>query len=287
MTVEQFLKDKSARVETALESCLRQCLETPGGLIEAMHYSLSAGGKRLRPALALGACELICGDDEPALPAACALEMIHTYSLIHDDLPAMDNDDYRRGKPTSHKRFDEATAILAGDALLTLAFRVLADAGNLEAIRELADASGIHGMVGGQYRDMQGEGKALSLNELQQIHAEKTGALITVSLRLGAMLGGASATALHDLTCHGRQLGLLFQITDDILDVVGDAAVLGKSTGKDAQSEKVTYPALVGLDAARAMAREAADHAIAALAGFGPEADILRALTHYLVERDR
>lgn len=287
MELGKFLKEKRLRVEQELEACLLRYSNAPEGLVEAMRYSLEAGGKRLRPALALGACELVCGDDAPALPGAVALEMIHTYSLIHDDLPAMDNDNLRRGKPTSHKQFGEAAAILAGDALLTQAFYEISRTGNVQAIRELAEAAGAPGMVGGQYRDMKAEGRSLTLEELRVIHAGKTGALITVSLRLGVLLGNGGDKALRALTEYGRNLGLLFQITDDILDVVGDAAVLGKSTGKDLKTGKATYPAVVGLENARAMARSAANAALQELRCLGPEADVFRALTHNLLDRDR
>lgn len=285
--ITAFLKEKSERVEAALAQCFLRCHTAPAGLLQSMRYSVDAGGKRLRPALVLGACELICGDDEPALPAACAIEMVHTYSLIHDDLPAMDNDDFRRGKPTCHKQFGEATAILAGDALLTLAFYELAQTGNTAAVRELADAAGPQGMVGGQYLDMQAEGRDLELKELEQIHAGKTGALITASLRLGGLSANADKDVLSALTAYGRSLGLLFQITDDILDVVGDADALGKSTGKDARSSKATYPALLGIDRSRVLAAETAERACHALARFGPEADRFRALAHFMVDRDR
>lgn len=287
MIVKEFLREKQLRVEQAMQACLARYSDAPEGLVEAMRYSLMGAGKRVRPALVLGACELVCGKDDPALPAACALEMIHTYSLIHDDLPAMDNDDFRRGKPTCHKKFGEAAALLAGDALLTLAFSEMSRTENMAAVRELAEAAGVSGMVGGQYRDMQAEGSKLSIEELRRIHAGKTGALITASVRIGALLGNASDTALQALTRYGQQLGLLFQITDDILDVVGDAAALGKSTGKDAKTGKATYPALFGLETARAMAWSAADSAIHELHGLGPEAETFRALANYLLERDR
>ncbi len=286
MPVEAFLLEKSQRVEASLKECLSAYQQAPSGLMEAMQYSLFAGGKRLRPALALGACELVCGNDAPALPAACALEMIHTYSLIHDDLPSMDNDDLRRGRPTSHRQFTEATAILAGDALLTMAFYELGRTGRADAVALLAEASGVAGMVGGQFYDMEAEGAKNSLEHLQQIHACKTGALIIASLHLGALFGNASPPQQDALIQYGRHLGMLFQITDDILDVTGDAARIGKSTGKDAQSAKATYPAIVGLDKARFMAQEAANAALAELALFGNEADVFRGLTHYVLLRD-
>ena len=287
MKAEAFLKEKSRRVETALAACLDCYVVVPAGLIESMGYSLFAGGKRLRPALTLGACEMVCGDDAPALPAACALEMIHTYSLIHDDLPCMDNDDLRRGRPTSHKQFTEATAILTGDALLTMAFYELSRTGRADAVALLAEASGVGGMVGGQFRDMQAEGAKSSLEHLQQIHACKTGALITASLQLGALFGNASATQLDALIEYGRHLGMLFQITDDILDVTGDANLIGKSTGKDEKSNKATYPAIVGLEKAGAMAKETAHAALAALDIFGDEGAVFRTLTQYILDRDR
>ncbi|HQN00292.1 MAG TPA: polyprenyl synthetase family protein [Candidatus Hydrogenedentes bacterium] len=287
MTLKHFLNEKKRRVEEALATSLQNNPSAPAELVTAMRYSLEAGGKRLRPVLMLSACELACGSDEPALQAACAMEMIHTYSLIHDDLPAMDNDDLRRGRPSSHKQFGEATAILAGDALLTLAFFEAARCGRLDVVLEFADAAGINGMVGGQYRDMEGEGKTLTLDELQRVHAGKTGALITASLRIGALLGNAAPEVLHALTHYGRLLGLLFQITDDVLDVVGDAATLGKSVGKDARTKKATYPALLGLDGALAMARATADRAVDALQDLGPEADIFRELARHLPDRNQ
>lgn len=287
MKVEQFLKEKSQRVEKALTVCIQGYATAPAGLVDAMNYSLFAGGKRLRPALVLGTCEMICGEDAPAMLAACALEMIHTYSLIHDDLPCMDNDDLRRGRPTSHRQFDEATAILAGDALLTMAFFEISRTGRADAVAILAEASGVAGMVGGQFYDMQAQGSSGGLEHLQKIHACKTGALITAALRLGGLFGGATETQQNTLTLYGHHLGMLFQITDDILDVTGNAAVIGKSTGKDAQTAKMTYPSVVGLKQARAMAMETADAACNVLACFGSEADIFRDMVRYILDRDR
>ncbi|MFA7693139.1 MAG: polyprenyl synthetase family protein [Candidatus Hydrogenedentales bacterium] len=286
MDMNAFLNNCAALVDTALETYIAACIGAPAALLDVMRYSVQAGGKRFRPALALGACELACGDPMPALPGACALEMIHTYSLIHDDLPAMDNDDMRRGKPTSHKIFGEAVAILAGDGLLTLAFQVIGQRGNLAAIHELARASGIEGMVGGQYLDTQAEGKAITLDALKEIHSKKTGALITASLRIGALLGDGSDHLLDCLTGYGEHLGLLFQITDDILDVTGDSAALGKTIGKDQEQGKATYPALLGLDQARALADETAAAALATLHSFGSEADIFRRLIDFLRHRN-
>ncbi|MFO7974619.1 MAG: polyprenyl synthetase family protein [Candidatus Hydrogenedentota bacterium] len=245
-----------------------------------------AGGKRLRPALALGASEIVSGSDDPAMPAACALEMIHTYSLMHDDLPAMDDDDLRRGKPTAHKAFGEANAILAGDALLTMAFDVVAQSGNTAVVGEIAQAAGVAGMVGGQVLDLESENKQLTLDALRHIHAYKTGALIRASVRVGAMLGGAPRESLDALTRFGESIGLAFQIADDILDVIGVEANMGKRVGSDANKKKSTYPQLLGLDQARALALEAVEEANAALVPFGPEAEVFRALAHFIIERD-
>lgn len=286
-SVEDFLKAKSAKTDRALAAYVDSWTDAPASLVEAIRYSLFAGGKRVRPALALGAAELVCGTDDVALPVACALEMIHTYSLIHDDLPAMDDDDLRRGKPTLHKVHGEALAILAGDALSTMAFDVLADGGSLEVIRELARASGVSGMAGGQVLDLESEGKQVPLEQLRCIHRKKTGALIRASVRCGAMLAGADARRLDALTRYGEHVGLAFQIADDVLDVIGAADVMGKKAGSDAAKEKSTYPALLGVEESQRLAKEAADQAVAALTDFGPEADILRALARYIVERSK
>lgn len=287
MNVTEFLHKNAKRTEDALDGYLASWEEVPERLVEAVRYSLFAGGKRLRPTLSLGAAGLIAGDDACALPAACAIEMIHTYSLIHDDLPAMDNDDLRRGRPTCHKAFGEATAILAGDALLTMAFDVLGAAGNAEVIREVAQAAGATGMVGGQLLDMEAEGRAIDLDDLRRIHAFKTGALIRAAVRSGALLADAGAAPLEALTRYAEHIGLAFQIADDILDVVGDEKALGKRVGGDADHEKATYPALAGIDLARKLAADAVDKAIEALAPFGPEADTFRELARYIIARDR
>jgi len=281
-----FLRAKAARTEAALRAYADAWADAPPRLAEAARYSLFAGGKRLRPALALGACDIVRGDDAPALPAACALEMIHTYSLIHDDLPAMDDDALRRGLPTCHLKYGEATAILAGDALLTMAFDALADTGSAEAVREVARAAGIGGMVGGQQMDLSAEGQALGIEGLQAIHRAKTGALIRCSVRVGAMLGGATPEQLEALAAYGEHIGLAFQIADDVLDVAGDEARIGKPVGSDAKSDKSTYPALLGLDRSRELASETVQAAMDALAAFGPEADHFRALARYIVERE-
>jgi len=282
-----FLETKAARVEAAMRGWFDTWHGAPPRLVEAMAYSLFAGGKRLRPGLALGACELLCGDDTPALPAACAIEMIHTYSLIHDDLPAMDDDDLRRGMPTCHVKFGEAMAILAGDTLMTMAFDVLADTGRTDVIREIARASGVNGMAGGQILDLEAEENPVDLAGLQAIHRAKTGALIRCSVRSGGMLGGADAAQLDALTRYGEAIGLAFQIADDVLDIVGNEADIGKPVGSDAKQHKVTYPVLVGIDESRRLATEAMDEAIAALDLFGGGADTLRDLARYIVVRDK
>jgi len=287
LNAEDFLRAKSARAEAALHALVGEWHAAPPRLVEAVSYSLFAGGKRLRPALALGACELVCGDDTPALPAACALEMVHTYSLIHDDLPAMDDDDMRRGRPTSHKVFGEATAILAGDALLTMAFDAAAKTGSIAIVTELAQAAGIAGMVGGQQLDMEGEGRSVTLEELRGIHACKTGALIRGAVRCGALAGGASDAQLAALSRYGEHLGLAFQIADDLLDVTGDAEKLGKATGADAAHVKSTYPALLGVEEAQHLARQTIDAALESLSGFASEADAFRSLAEFVISRDR
>jgi geranylgeranyl diphosphate synthase type II len=286
MPVHAFLENKAAKTERALLERLERLEGAPATLREAMAYSLMAGGKRLRPALCLGAAELVSGDDAPALPAACALEMIHTYSLIHDDLPSMDDDDLRRGKPTSHKVYGEAIAILAGDALLTLAFETAAESGRPDVVAEIARAAGAEGMVGGQVIDLESEEKRLAVTQLRRLHACKTGALIRASVRCGAMLGGADAAQFEALTRFGEHIGLAFQIADDILDVVGTAETLGKAVGADAAHGKSTYPSVVGLERARGLADETVAAAVGALEGFGPEADVFRALAHFIVERE-
>ncbi len=282
-----FLETKGRAVEQALHKVVADWAGAPPVLAEAAAYSLFAGGKRLRPALALGACEIVSGCDMSAMPAACALEMIHTYSLIHDDLPAMDDDDLRRGQPTLHKVYGEATAILAGDALLTMAFDVAAECGRADVLREIARAAGVAGMVGGQQLDMEAEGKTLTAEALQDIHAKKTGALIRAAVRTGALLGNANDGELDALTTYGEAIGLAFQIADDILNVVGSEAAMGKAVGSDASKAKSTYPALLGLEGARARAHESIEKACRSLDAFGPEADGFRALARYIVERDR
>lgn len=286
MDALDFLKQKAQRTEAALADCVAGWEDIPAPLLEAIRYSLFAGGKRLRPALALGAAEVVSGSDGKALPVACALEMIHTYSLIHDDLPAMDDDDLRRGRPTCHKAFGEATAILAGDGLLTMAFAAAAETGSVAIVQALALAAGVGGMVGGQQLDLAGEGQQLDLEALQAIHRAKTGALIRVSTRCGAMAAGGSREHVEALTAYGEHLGLAFQITDDMLDVTGTEAAIGKRVGSDASRDKSTYPALLGLEESTRLAGEAVARAEAALSGFGEEAASLRNLAQYVLKRE-
>jgi geranylgeranyl diphosphate synthase type II len=285
-SVQDFLAEKAAKTEQALRTYCGTWNGVPKVLWEAMEYSLFAGGKRLRPGLVLGAAELVCGDDSAAVPAACAVEMIHTYSLIHDDLPAMDDDDLRRGKPTSHRVYGEATAILAGDALLTMAFDIAAQTQNARVVSELARAAGVEGMAGGQVLDLESTDKSLSLDDVRRLHELKTGALMRASVRTGAILAGASDEQLEALTRYGQRVGLAFQIADDILDVVGSEKALGKPVGSDAAKQKATYPALVGLERAQELAVEAADAAIDTLDLFGQEADTFRGVARFIVDRD-
>ena len=291
--IKRYMEQIGILTETRLRELLPSEQAYPEVIHRAMAYSIFAGGKRFRPVLCMAACEAVCGDGAPALDAACALECIHTYSLIHDDLPGMDNDDYRRGKLTNHKVFGEGMAILAGDALLTYAFEILAgmeDGTNsrqiVQIIQEAAKASGEAGMIGGQVVDILSEETAPNLELLQYIHTHKTGALIAASVRIGAILGGANAVQLAALTEYAHQLGLAFQITDDILDVIGDADKIGKPVGSDEKNQKATYPLLFGLDQSKQMAKDAVDAAIASLDLFGDNAQMLRALALYLLERD-
>lgn len=280
-------------VESDLIKELRRTESLDESLMRAMEYSLMAGGKRLRPILLMAAADAINNSGEKFITVADALEMIHTYSLIHDDLPAMDNDDYRRGKLTNHKVFGEATAILAGDALLTLAFEVILRQKDvpheilLKVLREISIAAGISGMVGGQAIDLRSEGVQIDLSTLKLMHLGKTGALFKAAIRSGAILAQASEKNLLALTNYAENFGLAFQITDDILDVTGDAKILGKSTGSDAKKNKATYVSLTSLDEAKKLAKVAVDDALIALKNFGNEADFLRELVQYLVAREK
>lgn len=294
MTLKERLAAYSEMVERQLMAYLQPQEDKGQGIIfEACRYSAMAGGKRLRPALVLEFCRLSGGTVETALPFACALEMIHTYSLIHDDLPCMDDDDLRRGKPTNHKVFGEAMAVLAGDGLLNLAFETASDPAltarigadvQVKAIRALSRASGMAGMIGGQVLDMQAEGTRISLEQLQTLQELKTGALICVAAQLGCLLGGATAEQTAAALEYARCIGLAFQIQDDILDIEGEEAALGKPIGSDAENEKSTYPALLGLARCHERVRELSEQAVAALTPFA-DAGMLPALACTLAER--
>ena len=263
-------------------------------LRQAMRYSLLAGGKRVRPILTLAACEAVCGDARRALPTACALEVIHTYSLIHDDLPAMDNDDLRRGQPTCHKKFGEATAILAGDALLTEAFNIIARqpqqhgitaAQILDVIGDIAQAAGYTGMAGGQFIDLDCEEKKISAATLETLHRSKTGRLIEAAIVAGAKLGGAKPAALAALKIYGEKIGLVFQIADDILNETGGAEEMGKSVGSDKEHAKATYPSILGLEKSQKLAQQLMQDAIRALAPLGERGSHLADIARFIVER--
>ncbi|MGB8427633.1 MAG: polyprenyl synthetase family protein [Desulfobacterales bacterium] len=269
-----------------------------GRIAAALRYCVMAGGKRLRPVLCLAASEAVGGRSEDALKTAAALEFIHTYSLVHDDLPAMDDDALRRGQPTCHTAFDEATAILAGDALLTLAFRLLAapeDAAGVAADRRLqiidviADAAGYAGMIGGQMADITAEGgeHLIDLSELERVHLMKTGALIAAAVASGAIIGGGAMEQVRQLHQYAQHIGLAFQITDDILNVEGDPALLGKAVGTDREKKKSTYPALLGLEKSKTLAAEKVTAALETLKSFDKMADPLRAIAHYIITRNR
>ncbi len=284
-----------AEIEAALEAALPPESAWPETIHRAVRYSLFAGGKRIRPVLVLAAGEAVGGARAELLPLACAVEMIHTYSLIHDDLPAMDNDDLRRGKPTSHKVFGEAIAILAGDALLTRAFHLLAElpAGasdalvrrRLAASAELGLACGTTGLIGGQVMDLESEGKAIDAASLERLHRAKTGALLSASVRGGAILGGASEEELARLTRYADAIGLAFQVVDDVLDATEDAARLGKTAGKDQAARKATYVSVHGLERARQLAATLREDALAALQPLGPRGALLAALAREIVDR--
>jgi geranylgeranyl diphosphate synthase type II len=290
--LEDALKLLRAQVNRRLEESLKLPPQCPAKLQEAMAYSLLAGGKRLRPMLVLLASEACGGTIEAAMPAACAIEMIHTYSLIHDDLPAMDDDDLRRGRPTNHVQFGEGTAILAGDALLTLAFEIIArDVRPPEVAAaccvDLANAAGAVGMVAGQVADLEAEQCGVpTLDLLESIHRRKTGRLLNSALTLGGRIAGADDTMLTALTVYGENLGLAFQITDDLLDITGVAAKMGKGVKKDAQRGKLTYPALLGEEASRDLARSLITAAVGAIADLGERGGRLEALAHFVLERD-
>lgn len=294
MDIRTYLKDKGALVDSFLQSYFETWVAHEP-LKTAMTYSVFAGGKRLRPILALASYEACGGAGEQILPYASALELIHTYSLIHDDLPAMDDDDLRRGKPTNHKVFGEGMAVLAGDALLTEAFYLLSRQSTFSGpvkesvlvrlIRDVAMAAGAHGMVGGQAEDILCENKPLDREDLSFIHAHKTGALITVSVRMGGILADAGKERFHALTRYGENIGLAFQIIDDILDVQGDTSELGKTTGSDERKKKATYPAIYGINESSKRAEALIRDAVQALEDFSEEAEPLREIARYILKR--
>lgn len=291
-----YLKNRRNIFLESLESVLNIPSSGSGRLLEAMKYSINAGGKRLRPMLCFAAAEAVGGKPDNCLFTACALEMIHTYSLIHDDLPAMDNDDLRRGNPTCHIKYDEATAVLAGDALLTMAFNILASRENsdtsnpalkLNIIDIIAEAAGQPGMIEGQMTDIESEGKNLTFNELEKMHYLKTGALIEASVVTGAFLGGASEKEVENLKKYSRLIGLAFQVADDILNVTGDPELMGKATGTDESLNKATYPSLLGLEESKEFAERLIADSLRELEAFGGNAEPLRAIASYIIERNR
>ena len=291
--LRRFLATRTTAVNRALDRFLPAATAKPATIHRAMRYSLFAGGKRIRPALCLAAAAACGGDEAEALPLACAVECIHTYSLIHDDLPAMDNDDYRRGKLTNHKVFGEGIAVLAGDALLTQAFEIAARSRgwprypHRRIILELAHAAGSLQLIAGQVADLEGEGTRISARQLRYIHERKTSALLCGAVRLGGMSANCTSPQLEALTRFGYHVGLAFQVIDDILDVTQSSEALGKTAGKDAQAQKATYPAIVGLKESRRIAAQLTQRAFRSLKGFKGKAVALEALAQFLLRRDR
>lgn len=292
MDFEEYLAERRLRVDDALDRLIPAAEAYPAAIHAAMRHSLFAGGKRVRPVLAIAAAEALGVGSGAELPG-CAVECVHAYSLIHDDLPALDNDDFRRGKPTCHKVYGEAMAILAGDALLTIAFKILSELdlpaeSRAAMIAELATAAGtVDGMIGGQVADLEAEGKSVAAEHLHYIHRSKTGALIRASVRIGALFGQAEPDGYRALSDYGRQIGLAFQIVDDVLDVVSSSEELGKTAGKDAEQKKATFPALYGIEESRRRARRHRDAALAAIEGFGPRAWGLRRIAERIVSRTK
>ena len=291
--LEAFVESRARLINEALDRFLPGETTRPATIHKAMRYSLFAGGKRLRPALCLAAAEACGGRDQDALPLACAVECIHTYSLVHDVLPAMDNDDFRRGKPTNHKVFGEGIAILAGDALLTQAFEILTRAkgwprySHQALVHELAQASGSLQLIAGQVADLEAEGKKVSASQLKYIHERKTSALLCCSVRLGGMSANCTPAQLRALTDFGYNVGLAFQIIDDILDVTQTTEQLGKTAGKDTAAQKATYPSIVGMEKSQKTARRLTERAFEALRVFDGKAEALEALARYLLERNK
>ena len=291
--IEAYLSRRAAEVNQWLESLVPSEMTPPQNLHRAMRYSLLGGGKRLRPVLVLMAGEALGAATDDLMPAACAMEMIHTYSLIHDDLPAMDNDDLRRGRPTCHKAFGDAMAILAGDALLTLAFEVLASdapAGDVDrqirVVKEVAAAAGtVNALIGGQVADIENEGRQVTDDTLEYIHRSKTGAMIRASVTIGGIIAGGDRNQIETLRCYGEKIGLAFQVADDILDVTSTSEQLGKTPGKDMAARKATYPALHGIAQSEARARQLVDEAIATISALGPAAHKLKEMASFIIAR--
>jgi geranylgeranyl diphosphate synthase type II len=293
VTLQDYLDAKRRSIEIALDHYLPSLDARPQTLHESIRYSVLAPGKRLRPTLLLAAAEAVGGRPDDVMPTACALECIHAFSLIHDDLPCMDNDDYRRGRLTNHKVYGDAMALLAGDALLAFAFQLIADniatvsaERVLSTLRLVAEAAGTWGMVGGQVVDMESQGREVTAETLRYIHDHKTGALLTASVVAGALLAGADTLQIEALRAYGGHIGLAFQIADDILDVTGDQAKLGKPIGSDQERDKATYPRLFGLEESRRRAHAEVEAALIALNTFDAAADPLRAIARFIVERD-
>ena len=292
MDIHQYLDQQRQRVDQYLEHSLPPSLRDPEQLYESMRYSLLAGGKRVRPILVIAAAQALGYDHDAMLPFAASLEYVHTYSLVHDDLPAMDDDDYRRGRLTNHKVYGDGMAILAGDALLTMAFELCSQDADgittgqqLQIVRELAFGSGHQGMVGGQVMDIQAENQEVELAHLQTIHSHKTGQLIRAAVRIGGIISGASSTQLKSLTNYAEDIGLAFQIADDVLNMVGTREELGKDAGTDEQRGKQTYPSFFGIDGARKLGEDCVERAINHLEAFDHQADPLRHIATYIVER--
>ncbi len=294
MDIHQFLDQQRQRVDHYLEHSLPASLRDPEQLYESMRYSLLAGGKRIRPILTIATAQALGYDDDAMLPFAASLEFIHTYSLVHDDLPAMDDDDYRRGRLTNHKVYGDGMAILAGDALQTMAFELCSqDVGShgpttsqqLQIVRELAFGSGHQGMVGGQVMDIQAENQEVELSHLQKIHAHKTGQLIRAAVRIGGIIGGASSTQLDNLTGYAEDIGLAFQIADDVLNMVGTREELGKDAGTDEKRGKQTYPSFFGVEGSKKLGEDCVERAMTRLESFDQQADPLRQIASYIIER--
>ena len=294
MEFKNVLKEKIDYIETLLNEYMPKEEGYQQTIMKAMNYSLKAGGKRLRPILTLESCKIVGGREEDVIPFAMAIEMIHTYSLIHDDLPALDNDDLRRGKPTNHKVFGDGMATLAGDALLNYAFEIMLSSSidkkdpnkYLKAINEIAKHAGIYGMIGGQVVDVESENKIIDKDKLDFIHLNKTAAMIIGCMRAGAIIGGASDEELEKVTKYGENIGLSFQIVDDILDITGEEVKLGKPIGSDIENHKSTYPSLLGLEKSREIARQLIEEAKSSIDGLSSEIDFLNQLGDYIISRD-